>query len=288
MTLINEDNDITCEAAREHVTAFMDREPVPSSVIRHLTECPTCAAVWKEQDAVLSIADTWHVEERDVWSAIRGRLTDEPNKRGWITAGQLFHARRTAAETGCSLGQTLVNLGYANERDVSEAAAEANGLPLIDLTRHKPEVAAIASVPVEVARKHRLLPVKKDGNILWVAAASLPAVDGLDEIRLATRCIVRPMLAARSEFDRAFEEAYGSPPAEREPEPTSPPAELSLVLEELRSMRTEMEAIRGEVAHLRRQIASREPTMKPPRTTPAVTHRLFPFAPSSERPDPRN
>ena len=54
-------------------------------------------------------------------------------------------------------------------RKVYEAKAQELGVPFADLSKFKPEPSAINVVPEHVAKRHTVLPLKKDGTMLWVA-----------------------------------------------------------------------------------------------------------------------
>lgn len=169
--------------------------------------------------------------------------------------------------------------------DVSPEVASRSGVPFIDLTKHKPEPEALSVLTAEIALKYRALPVKRDGNRLWVAMQNVRDIAVVDAVRMASRCLVQPMVANPMELDKAITEAYGSleppqPPAPPTanaapaPEPYDETSQLLReTLSELRGMRDELSSLRREVAELRRDRSAFVPRPS--------TARLFPFAPEN-------
>ena len=57
----------------------------------------------------------------------------------------------------------------AEEAARYEKLAQEWGEPYVDLDRYKPEAKALAMLPEGLVRQHGVLPLKKDGMILYVA-----------------------------------------------------------------------------------------------------------------------
>ena len=130
-------------------------------------------------------------------------------EKGFITADQLTQALDVQKSAPGDIGSILMTLGFASERDVVEARAQEIGVPFIDLLKHKPEPSAVNVVPQNTADKHKALPVKKDGNRLWVAMVNPKDIMAVDDIRMVSKCLVQPMLAVPSDLADAMGKAYG-------------------------------------------------------------------------------
>jgi type IV pilus assembly protein PilB len=139
---------------------------------------------------------------------VRKSVGDILLEKRFITPQQLAQAVEVQKSTSGNLGRILVDLNYATERDVVESKAQADGVPFIDLTKHKPEPSALNVVPEQLVRKHNALPMKKDGNKLWVAMIDPRNVVAIDDIRMASRCIVQGMTAVPSDLEDAIVESY--------------------------------------------------------------------------------
>lgn len=92
---------------------------------------------------------------------------------------------------------------------VYKAKSVKEGLPFIDLTKHKPETASLNSIPAYLAHTHKVLPVRKEGQTLYVAMLNPRDIDSVDAIRTASGCaIVRPMSSVPTDIEAGIKQAY--------------------------------------------------------------------------------
>ncbi|MBC7527814.1 MAG: hypothetical protein H7308_09710 [Chthonomonadaceae bacterium] len=97
----------------------------------------------------------------------------------------------------------------AEEAARYEKLAQEWGEPYVDLDRYKPEAKALAMLPEGLVRQHGVLPLKKDGMILYVALSDTNDLQALDAVKLASRCMVRGVLASPLQLSQAISRAYG-------------------------------------------------------------------------------
>jgi len=130
-------------------------------------------------------------------------------EKGLITQEQLEDARRIQQSTGKELIQILLDQTLVSERDAYEAKAFELGMPFVDLDRVQPEPSAINVVKEHIAKRYNVIPVKKEGNILYLAMADPSNVMAIDDVRVNSRCVVRPVIAAPGAIEDAIRKAYG-------------------------------------------------------------------------------
>jgi type IV pilus assembly protein PilB len=120
----------------------------------------------------------------------------------------------------------IIDKGWAVEVDVYEAWAKQEGIPFVDLNKHKPEPSAINVVPVNVVKKHSAIPVKKDGNRLFVAMLNPRDIVAIDELRMQSRLMVQPMASAPTDILAAIKSNYADvvAPAAASPSAITPAA----------------------------------------------------------------
>lgn len=94
------------------------------------------------------------------------------------------------------------------ERERLQQEAMAHNVPFIDLDRIKikPEVAAL--VPRQVALDHGVIPIKSEGDVLWLAMADFQDHDALKAVRDSTRLKVRPVAATRADVEAFLMKLY--------------------------------------------------------------------------------
>jgi type IV pilus assembly protein PilB len=84
------------------------------------------------------------------------------------------------------------------------------GIPFVDLTKFPSESSAVNVVPEHIAKRHNVIPVKKDAsNVLYVAMADVNNIYALDDLRMVSRCTIKSVLAAPSAIEEAIARAYG-------------------------------------------------------------------------------
>src|SRR5580700_9120766 len=138
----------------------------------------------------------------------RKSLGDYMIEKGYATATEIDEAKKAQSTTKGDLAKILVDLGLS-AKHVYESRAQEMGVPFVDLAVFKPDPSAINLVPAHVAKRHNVLPVKKDGNILYVAMADPNNITASDDLRLVSRCSVRGVLAAPDEIEDAIGRMYG-------------------------------------------------------------------------------
>jgi type IV pilus assembly protein PilB len=143
-------------------------------------------------------------------------LGDYMVDKGYASPEQIEDARKAQQSTKGDLAKILIDLGL-NPRDVYESKAQEMQVPFVDLTVYKPEQSAINVVPEHVAKRHNILPIKKDGNTLYVAMSDMNNITANDDIRLVSRCIVRGVLAVPEHIEDSISRLYGGTSIEGTP-----------------------------------------------------------------------
>ncbi len=142
----------------------------------------------------------------------RKSMGDYLVEKGLITPEQLQQAREAQRQSRADLGKILIEQGLVSERDVAEARAQELNIPFVDLGKFAPEPSAVNLVPEHIARRHNVIPVKKDSatNTLIVAMADVNNPYAADDLRLVSRCTIKAALASATAIEDAINRAYGS------------------------------------------------------------------------------
>ncbi|MCE2766218.1 MAG: GspE/PulE family protein, partial [Fimbriimonadaceae bacterium] len=105
---------------------------------------------------------------------------------------------------------------FAGEREVMEARAQEAGLGFADLDRMTIESSALNIVPERIVKNHSAIPVRKDGQTLWVAMSNPNNVAAIDDLRVASGCRVVPVLAVKGAIEDAIVKYYGGGQVKKE------------------------------------------------------------------------
>ncbi|HEX9727601.1 MAG TPA: type II secretion system protein GspE, partial [Gemmatimonadales bacterium] len=92
------------------------------------------------------------------------RLGDLLVREGLITREQLQQALHEQRSSGARLGYVLVKLGLIPEIEITKMLAKQYRVPAVDLGRFSVEEKIIKLIPGEVAIKHSVLPLKREGR----------------------------------------------------------------------------------------------------------------------------
>jgi type IV pilus assembly protein PilB len=136
------------------------------------------------------------------------RLGEILLREGLITQDQLKKALLEQKNTGMRLGYTLVKLGLVEETEISKMLARQYRMPAVDLSRFEVDAKILKLLPGDVAVKHTVLPLKREGRTLTVAIADPNNVTAIEDIKFITRCDVFPVIAGEYTLRNAIERYY--------------------------------------------------------------------------------
>ncbi len=134
---------------------------------------------------------------------------------GRIEPDQLASALIRQRRQGGRLGEALVALGFLSERILLYELARKHGVLFIELGDRTVPQEILRLLPEKLIRTRRVLPLAIGHHgrrkTITVATADPQNLAILDEISFATGMVVRPVLVADRDLDRAIERNLGSP-----------------------------------------------------------------------------
>lgn len=139
----------------------------------------------------------------------RKRLGDLLVEADLITEDQL---QSTLAEKNQSqkLGEALIQRGYITEQQLIEVLEYQLGIPHISLFHYPFDTKLFTLIPKDQARRNLIIPLKKDGNKLYVAMANPMDFIVIDDLRLATGFQIETAIATKDEILRAINNYYNA------------------------------------------------------------------------------
>jgi type IV pilus assembly protein PilB len=144
------------------------------------------------------------------------RIGDLLLKEGLITQDQLNKALQEQRNNGTRVGYNLVKLGYVKETDLTRVLARQHKMPAVDLTKFQVDPRIAKLIPAELALKHSVLPLKRDGRTLTVAMSDPATMSVLDDIKFITRLDIFPVIAGEFTLRNAITKFYESGEAQME------------------------------------------------------------------------
>ncbi|MBU5677594.1 Flp pilus assembly complex ATPase component TadA [Alkaliphilus sp. MSJ-5] len=142
------------------------------------------------------------------------RLGDLLIEAGLIEQEQLEKALELQKVTFKKLGEILIDEGFVKESQIIEVLEFQLGIPHLDLEKYfiNPEMPRLISE--KLARRHMLIPVKKERDNLIVAMSDPLNIFAVDDIKIATGLEVIPAISTRQNIENAINRYYGSESAE--------------------------------------------------------------------------
>ena len=141
-------------------------------------------------------------------AATPDKLGDILVREGLITQEQLKKALQEQKSSGMRLGYTLVKLGFIEETEVTKMLARQYRMPAVDLSRFEVDPKILKLIPPDIATKHVVLPLKREGRTLTVAIADPNNVAAIEDIKFITRCDVFPVIAGEYTLRNAIDRYY--------------------------------------------------------------------------------
>ena len=109
------------------------------------------------------------------------------------------------------LGSTLVKMGYIQEEKLLQFLSQQYRVPAVDLKMYQHiDPAIIKLVPLELVKKHMVLPLRRVGATVTVAMLDPTNMLALDDLKFRTNYTIEPVIAAESALIEAVKKYYGA------------------------------------------------------------------------------
>src|SRR4051812_18316025 len=138
------------------------------------------------------------------------RIGDLLFREGMITAEQLAKALQEQKQNGTRVGYNLVKLGFVPEIELTKMLAKQHKMPAVDLSRFEVDPKIAKMIPDDMAQKHLVIPLKRDGRTLTVAIADPTNLGVLEDLKFITRYDIFPVLAGEYTLRTLVEKVYGT------------------------------------------------------------------------------
>jgi type IV pilus assembly protein PilB len=138
------------------------------------------------------------------------RIGDLLVREGLITREQLGSALQEQKHNGTRIGFNLVKLGYIQETELTKMLARQYKMPAVDLSRFELDPKIAKLIPADLATKHLVVPLKRDGRTLTVAMADPTNLGVLEDIKFITRYDIFPVIAGEFTLRGVIDKHYGS------------------------------------------------------------------------------
>jgi len=136
------------------------------------------------------------------------RIGDLLVREGLISREQLDKALAEQKQNGTRVGYNLVKLGFIPETELTKMLARQFRMPAVDLSRFEVDPRIAKLIPADLAVKHLVLPLKRDGRTLTVAMADPTNLGVLEDLKFITRYDIFPVIGGEFTLKTAIEKLY--------------------------------------------------------------------------------
>src|SRR5262245_7288511 len=127
---------------------------------------------------------------------------------GLVTREQLQTALAEQKRTREKLGVILVRLNLITEDQLVGFLSRQYGIPSISLADFEVDREVLRLVPLQLASKYEVLPIRVVGNTLTLAMSDPTNLLALDDVAFMTNMQVMPLVASQGAIREAIERAY--------------------------------------------------------------------------------
>src|SRR3954466_6469224 len=136
------------------------------------------------------------------------RLGDLLVREKLISREQLEKALQEQRQSGTRVGYNLVKLGFIQETELTKMLARQFRMPAVDLSRFEVDPRIAKLIPADLAIKHLVLPLKRDGRTLTVAMADPTNLGVLEDLKFITRYDIFPVIGGEFTLKSAIDKLY--------------------------------------------------------------------------------
>ena len=126
---------------------------------------------------------------------------------GIVTEEDIIEAMAAARKAKVALVTYLVANGKADSRAVAAAASSEFGVPLLDLDAIEIELDTLRAVDQNLITKHRVLPLIKRGQKLFLAVSDPTNLQAIDDVKFQTSLRIEPVVVEDAKLEERITSA---------------------------------------------------------------------------------
>jgi len=129
---------------------------------------------------------------------------------GFVTAAQLDESMKAASDARIRLGEYLCSKGLVREEQLVELLSRQLKVDRYEPERYPITMELAALVHVDIAQRHRIVPLSRQGGVLIIGMSDPTDIDAIDTVEQLTHCEVMPVICTAREINQLTNSLYGS------------------------------------------------------------------------------
>ena len=147
--------------------------------------------------------------------ALKEKISELLIDSGLISQEQLQEALEIQKQSGEKLGNIIVSQSYVSEPQIMEVLEFQLGIPFVDLNNTKIPSEVQRVIPYNLIRRHNVVPVKIEMNMLYVAMDDPLNFIAIEDLRMATSYEIVPMISSKEAITSTISKLYGTESADQ-------------------------------------------------------------------------
>jgi len=131
-------------------------------------------------------------------------------KENFITEEDLKKAKEYQKQHGGSLADVLVKLGLITEEQLVIGLAKQLGIPHVRLSNYKLDPQVVETIPEDIIRREKIIPLAKSGNSLTIATADPLNILLIDSLRARTGYDIQTIVATPTEIEQVIADYFST------------------------------------------------------------------------------
>lgn len=137
------------------------------------------------------------------------RLGEMLIEEGLISEERLKQALTEQKKAGLKLGQFLTHQGFVSEQQIIDVLSRQ-----LKINQYHPDLYPLEMdlnrfIPIEIARKYQIVPLRKKGRLLTIAMVDPLDINALDYVEVLTNSEVEPVVCSEREHNQLINSVYG-------------------------------------------------------------------------------
>jgi len=132
------------------------------------------------------------------------RLVEE----GFISAENMQNAILNAKKANQDIVPFLIDQLKISSLDIAEKISQEFGEPLFDLSTYDSAQIIREGIDEKLITKHRILPIFKRGNLLYVATSNPTNIDAMDAIRFNSKMNIEAIIVEHPKLEKLIEQNF--------------------------------------------------------------------------------
>ncbi|PKN36779.1 MAG: general secretion pathway protein GspE [Deltaproteobacteria bacterium HGW-Deltaproteobacteria-2] len=137
------------------------------------------------------------------------RLGEILVKSGLLTEEKLEQALENKKKTDLKLGQYLIRQGLVQEKQIIDLISDQLNIRKYQLNDFPLDLELIRYIPIEIAQKNQVVPLKLKGKLLTIAIVDPLDIQILDSLEKLTNLEVEPVICTEVEINQLINSMYG-------------------------------------------------------------------------------